>query len=66
MEVANPLDESFGETPKACVQNPVVPRQTLKEKETQISHWFVQSIGLLTWLSVCILTFNHLVLSTFW
>ena len=27
-----------------------------KEKKTQICHWFVQTNGLLTWLSLCVLT----------
>jgi hypothetical protein len=49
MEMANPLLESFGD-----------PRDkfllSLKGKETQICHRFVQTIGLLWWLSVCVLT----------
>ena len=57
MEVANSLLESFREPPNPSWQIPVVP------PGTHISHWFVQTIGLLTWHSLC---FNHLVLSTFW
>ena len=30
---------------------------TSKKNKTQICHWFVQTIGLLSWLSLC---FNHL------
>ena len=45
------------ENPQASVrQIPAVPRQTSNEKETQICHRFVQTIGLLSWLSVCVLT----------
>ena len=64
-EVANPLLESFVEPQKICATNSSCPRQTLTEKETQICHGFVQTIGLLliVALSLC---FNHLVLSTFW
>ena len=45
-KVANPLLESFGESPMACMTN------TSKEKETKICHWFVQTIGLVTWHSL--------------
>ena len=62
MEMANPLLESFRESPKAYLTNSNHPWWTSMEKETQICHWFGQTIGLLTWHS---LWFNHLVLSTF-
>ena len=55
-EMANPLLESFVEPQRICATNTSCPRQTLKEKETQICHRFVQTIGLLSWLSVCVLT----------
>ena len=32
MEMANPLQESFGEPPKACVTNSSRPLANLKEK----------------------------------
>ena len=55
MELANPLLESFMESPKACVTN---SNQYSKEKETQICHRFVQSIGLLTWQTNPFITVN--------
>ena len=63
--MANPLIESFGESPKACVTNSSCPPANLKGKENPdlpsvCSNYYT---GLLTWLSVCVL--NHLVLSTF-
>ena len=44
MEMANPLLESFGEPPKACVTNSNQPPANLKKKETQICHQFVPLI----------------------
>ena len=32
--MTKPLLDSFGESPKACVTNPAIPRQTSKEKKT--------------------------------
>ena len=63
--MANPLIESFGESPKACVTNSSCPPANLKGKENPdlpsvCSNYYT---GFLTWLSVCVL--NHLVLSTF-
>ena len=54
MTMANPLLESCGEPPKACVTNSNCPPANLKGKG---NHQFVQTIGLLTWHSLC---FNHL------
>ena len=45
----------FEEPPRIWATNSSRP-QTSKEKETQICHQFVQTIGLLLWLSACILT----------
>ena len=61
--MANPVLESFGESPKACVTNSSHPPEKLKSKENPD----LQSVCLNYWppivaLSLC---FNHLVLSSF-
>ena len=63
MEMANPLLESFGEPPKACVTNSSCPKANLKGKENPelpsvCSNYWPPIVA----LSLC---FNHLVLSTF-
>ena len=62
--LANPVLESFGESPKACVTNSSCPPEKLKEKENPYlpsvcSNYWPPNVA----LSLC---FNHLVLSTFW
>ena len=47
------LLESFGEPPKAAVwQIPAISWRTSKDKKTHICLWFVQTIGLISWLSI--------------
>ena len=55
--MANLLQESFRESPKASVTN-IQPShwRTTKEKKTQVCQQFVETTGLLKWLSVCGLT----------
>ena len=61
--MANPLLESFGRSPKACVTNSSCPPANLKGKENPdlssvCSNYWPPNMA----LSLC---FNHLVLSTF-
>ena len=62
--MANPLLDSFGKSPKACVTNSSHPPANLKGKENPdlplvcLNYW-----PPIVALSLC---FNHLVLSTFW
>ena len=58
MEVANPLLQSFGEPPKACLTNPTIPWGTSKEKETRFWHQFVQTFGLLYIVALQFRTFD--------
>ena len=63
MEQANPLLESFGESPKACVTNSSYPPVNLKGKENPnlpsvCSNYWSPNVA----LSLC---FNHLGLSNF-
>ena len=63
MEKANPLLESFGETPRICVTDSSRPLTDLKGKENPdlpsvCSNYWPPNVA----LSLC---FNHLVLSTF-
>jgi hypothetical protein len=61
--MANPLLESFGESPKACVINSSRPPANLKRKENPdlpsvCSNYWPPNVA----LSLC---FNHLVFGTF-
>ena len=61
MEMANPLLESFGETPKICATNSSRPQTDLKgnpDLPSVCSNYWPPNVA----LSLC---FNHLVLSTF-
>ena len=63
MEKADPLLESFGETPRICVTDSSRPLTDLKGKETpDLPSVFSNYWPLIVALS---LYFNHLVLSTF-
>ena len=53
--MANPLLESFRKNQKAFMTNSSCPPANLKVKKTQICQRFVQTIGLLWWLSMCLL-----------
>ena len=57
IEMTNQLLEGFGNPQRSVWQIPA--KQTSKEKETQICHWFVQTICLLSWLSACVLTIRY-------
>ena len=51
------LVKFFPKNPQRPAQQiPAVPWPTSKEKKTQICHQFVQTTGLLIWLSFCVLT----------
>ena len=43
--------ESFRKLPKTRMTNSTCP--LVKEKESQICYQFVQTIGILSWLSLC-------------